>query len=1038
MTEKPFVIYRSSAGSGKTYTLTHSYLQLALENPNQFHQILGVTFTNKATAEMKSRIIQVLGDLAQGITHPMSESLCSALGFSKEQLTQRSKQLLSVVLHRYGQFSVSTIDSFFNQVIRNFAREIGLQGSFTISMDTENILLMVVEELLSELGRKDNHQIKKWLTEFAANRVEEGSSWDFKNSMLILAKELLKEDFKGFGEQLLTYRSSDYYEFQIQLNKTVKTFEQEIVKIGKEGLAVLEQYGGVENFSRKASGPAGLFIKAAGGQYEVSATRLAARDAPEKWLTKKQLEQDTSLFGALQEKILPKYNQLLNYLETEGITYFSAVASQRYLYNLGILSEINRYLQLHRDENDVMLIPDLTEFLRKIIRDSDTPYIYEKIGTRYQHFLLDEFQDTSSFQWDNFRPLIQNAVSSGQQSLVVGDVKQSIYRWRGGDWHLLQQQLSKDLSGFESVKNLDSNYRSGHEIVHFNNQLYQDLVTTHGEFFAELGDHEDLLAEVSEVYADIEQVPKSNETDGKVEIQFLLDEHWKEAAIDKMIKQVEMLQLSGYQLRDMAILTRTKVEGQEIVKAFFAYAGSAKANPQCSYDVVSSEALFLYSHPLVRFIIALLSWLQDEEDDILLAEWMTNYCQLSGRTFPANIRSWDQEVPRKFLEDKEFLKTLPVYDMIESIIQVFGLSSYQTAYAYLQGFQDALLHFSKNEKNDIGTFLKWWESSGKTRSIQISEDNQAIRILTIHKSKGLEFPVVFIPFLDWAIDHHQLNELILWRKPPDITPFNQLPVIPLRYGKELIKTHWSRDYWTERFNAYLDAVNLLYVASTRPILALFGYAPLPEKSNSVSKIGQVIHRLLSNKAEYQEDRNLYSKGSLPKPLSQKKQVKEKLLDAYASHPWRGRINLQLKTKRLEEGKIESLDPIDPRQRGILIHELIGRVSSIEHLTKIEGHALYQELRQLIYHPEVLPYFEGLAEVKIEASILLPGGEMKRLDRLIKKEENWIVIDFKTGQERPGDKKQLLEYMDVLTQIGIPNVQGRLIYIEPVKVKEVVL
>lgn len=1037
MTEKPFVIYRSSAGSGKTYTLTQSYLQLALENPHKFHQILGVTFTNKATAEMKSRIIEVLGELAIGNQHAMTESLCEALGFTKDQLTQRSNQLLSVLLHRYGQFSVLTIDSFFNQVIRNFAREIGLQGSFTISMDTDNILLMVVEELLSELGQKDKRQVKKWLTEFATSRVEEGSSWDFKNSMLILAKELLKEDFKGFGEQLLTFQSRDFYDFQIQLSKTVRSFEQEVVKIGKEGLAVLALYGGVENFSRKSGGPAGLFIKASNGEFEVSAAKLAARDTPEKWLTKKQLQQDAGLFAALQDKIFPKYNELLDYVEEEGVSYFSAVAAQRYLYNLGILSEINRYLQRHRDENDVMLIPDLTEFLRKIIRDSDTPYIYEKIGTRYQHFLLDEFQDTSSFQWDNFRPLIQNAVSSGQQSMVVGDVKQSIYRWRGGDWHLLQQQLSKDLAGFETIKNLDSNYRSGHEIVHFNNRFYQALVKIHGEFFAELTGHEDLLAEVSEVYADIEQIPKSNEKAGKVAIQFLPDEDWKQVAIDKMIEEVETLQLSGYQLKDMAILTRTKLEGQEIVKAFFEYAGSSKANPKCTYDIVSSEALFLHSHPMIRFIIGLLSWLQNEEDDILLAVWLTHYCQLSDRPFPVDIRSWDREVPTEFLKNKEFLKTVPVYDMIESVIRIFGLDAHNKAFAYLQGFQDAVLHFAKNEKNDIGTFLNWWDSSGKSRSIQISEDNQAIRILTIHKSKGLEFPVVFVPFLNWSLDHHQLNELILWRKPPDVAPFNQLPVIPLRYSKELIKTYWSRDYWTERFSAYLDAVNLLYVASTRPIFAFFGYSALPEGSSNVTGIGQVIHRLLADRPDYQGDQNLYSTGSLPTPKSQKNQTTEKQLNTYASYPWRGRINLQLRTKRLEEGKIESLDPRDPRQRGILIHELIGRLPTVKDLVKIEGHPLYAELKQLICHQDVLPFFEGLEEVKMEASILLPGGDMKRLDRLIKKGEDWIVIDFKTGQERPEDKKQLIGYMDVLKQMGIPEVKGRLIYIEPIKVMEVI-
>ncbi len=1039
MNSKPFAIYRSSAGSGKTYTLTLSFLELALANPYSFHQILGVTFTNKATAEMKSRIVDVLSLLAKGENHSMTELLCNSLQVNQEGLTERSQLLLSLVLHRYGQFSICTIDSFFNQVIRNFAREIGLQGSFTISLDTENVLQEVVDNLLSDLGKENKKPLKHWLSEFASSNVENGSNWDFKKSILTLSSQLLTEAFKSYGEKLLSSQPQDFYNFQIATNKIIQEFNERFSRLGSEGIELIEKYGGVENFKSKKNGPAGLFFLAANGVLKITETRIAAKDLPDKWLTQKQLESNTVLLQALQDEIFPIYREVLDFVEKNERSYKSALAAQKYLFTLGILAEVNRYLQRYRDENDVMLIPDLTEFLRKIIRDSDTPYIYEKIGTRYQHFLLDEFQDTSGFQWDNFKPLIQNAVSTGMHSMVVGDVKQSIYRWRGGDWKLLQERVGEDLNGFEEIRRLAANYRSGHEIVSFNNQLFQKLVATQHEFFDLKEEEGDLLDRVSEVYADIAQIPKSPEKGGYVSFSFIDGEEWKEQAITRMIQEVERLQRVGYPLKDIAILTRTKSEGQLVVQAFFDHAKSDQADAALSYEVVSSEALFLSSHPLIAMMISLMRWLHDESDEILLAEWIKHYRTLRHTTPIISWSDWKAIVPSVFLEEMSALTSLPVYDMVEAIIRLFELTDHVDAYAYLLGFQDAVLDFSKREKNDLATFLQWWETSGSKRSIQISEENQAIRILTIHKSKGLEFPIVFLPFLSWPLDHQAHEELIMWLEPPNQSPYNFLPVIPLRYVKELAETHWSRAYWEERFNAYLDAVNLFYVATTRPVAALYGYAELKDRSGDLKKvknIGELIFQLLSNMKHLRSEDCNFSLGRLPLPMDQINVIKEKQLDTYASYPWRERLQLQLKSKRQDIEEVEALQPEDPRQRGVLIHGLIDRISTIQDLEKLKEHRLYEEVRELVMHEQVSPYFQDIDEVKTEASILLPGGAIKRLDRLVKKGDQWTVIDFKTGKERKEHVKQLKSYTKTLHEMGYSNLTGKLIYLDPITIKEV--
>ena len=982
--------------------------------------------------------------MAKGQPHTMRDDLCNHLQLTDEELTVRAGQLLSEVLHRYSQFSVSTIDSFFHQVIRNFAREIGLQGNFTISLDTDNILIQVVDQLLAEIGQEENKASRKWLTEFAGNRLEEGNSWDFRNSIYRLSNQLITEEFKGFADQLLKLTAEDFYQVQLGLNNIQKQFESNVKKMAVEGVQIIEAYGGVETFKRKKSGPAQLFIKISDGDFEVSEGRKKAKDNPEDWLNKEQLLKDNRLYSALQEQILPKYSELLDYIDANSIAYQSAAVGSRYLYTLGILSVISRYLQKYRDDNDIMLIPDLTEFLRKIIRDSDTPYIYEKIGTRYQHFLLDEFQDTSRFQWDNFKPLIQNALASNQLSLVVGDVKQSIYRWRGGDWQLLQSKIQQDMKGFEQISNLATNYRSTNEIVSFNNFLFEKLMEIQSTFFEDLdSSYQSRLDDIAAVYSDVSQVSRSDHKQGLVQFDFLpKSDQWKSVAIEKMIHQIETLQRQGFSLKDIAILTRTTKESREVADSIFIYRQSASADPNLVYDVVSSEALLLEAHPVVCFLLAMLRWLHNEKDELLLVEWLTHYCQLVNRPMPEELLNWKDLVSDEFESNLNYLKTLPISEMVEFLIRLFELQDQKDAFAYLQGFQDAILDFSKNEKSDIPTFVNWWDTTGHKRSIQLSEQNQAIRILTIHKAKGLEFPIVFIPFLSWSLDANTgFNETILWCKPPNKPPFDALPIIPIRYGADLKDTYWASDYWNERMNNYLDAINLLYVATTRPVQALYAYAPVIDEINkskkySIGHVGEVAYHLLFQEFDFDHQTGCFRKGLLPEPRKSNENILEISLTQYASHPWRNRVSLQLKSKRVNEGAIEELDPNDPRQRGILLHELIRQIYTVEDLDKFESHDLFNDLEFLVNHAQVVNFFTDIQEVKTEPSILLPGGEMKRLDRLVKKNNQWFVIDFKTGKPRKRDQQQVEEYLKVLSEMGFQDTKGMLIYLEPLTVEEV--
>ncbi|MFT5955833.1 MAG: ATP-dependent helicase/nuclease subunit A, partial [Cyclobacteriaceae bacterium] len=1013
MASRPFQVYRSSAGSGKTYTLALAYLKLALASPLTFQQILAVTFTNKATAEMKHRILEILSLLAQGKEHSMRGELRQTLLLSDAQLSSRAVETLSMILHRFGQFSVSTIDSFFHKVIRTFARDIGLQGSFTITLDTKTVLLEVIDQLMQGLGAKDQTQLKKWLIQFAASRLEEGESWDTRKNIFQLGTEIFKDEFKEYAEPLLTVTPQTFDQLQKSLSQTVRDFESQLKQIGLVGLKLVDEVGGIDVLKGKSRSPAGLFQFAIDGRFEISDGRLMATDDLTYWLTKKVLDEDAQLASELVSKVLPKYVDLIDFIQTQSIHYHSAKAVLRHLYTLGIISQIVQQLQRYRDENDVMLIPDLSEFLRKIIRDSDTPFIYERIGTRYQHFLLDEFQDTSDYQWQNFKPLIQNAIASGQYNMVVGDAKQSIYRWRGGDWRLLQSGLASDFEGMVDMQSLTENHRSAHEIVTFNNHLFEQIIGHDQDILPDFDRaYQYLLDEIAAVYADIAQAPQSEDKGGQVHIQFISEtDDWKAEAIQRCIRTIETLQREGHAVHDIAILTRSTSDARLLSKSILDYGQSEAADPALSYQVVSSEALLLEANQLVRLIIALLKWLQDEEDVILMREWFILYHGLVSPELTVGqvlerVSRWREDMPPTFSKYKQYLKTLPAVEIVESVIRIFELGIYKESYAYLQGFQDAVLDNAKNAKGDLTSFLNWWEEYGSRRSIQLSENSQAVQILTIHKSKGLEFPIVIIPFLHWNLDMTTgFQEQILWCKPPDQAPYDQLPVLPLKYSSSLKETYWAADYWKERAGIYLDAINLLYVAMTRAVSRLIAFSPEADAKGRISHVGEVVHFVVSQADGWNPETLSYESGTMTTVKSKGEEVDSEQLQEYASFSWRGRVSLQLKAQRLEASIQETSDP---RAFGILLHDALGSVRTVGDLAKYENSELYQSIREIVTHPDVLWYFSDVTEVRTESSILLPDGSMKRIDRLLKKNEKWYLVDFKTGEERKSDVKQVTE------------------------------
>jgi ATP-dependent exoDNAse (exonuclease V) beta subunit len=1057
----PFHIYRSSAGSGKTFTLAKEYIRLALSKPQGFREILGVTFTNKATEEMKSRIVEILEVLSEGQVHPMTDYLVESLEIDQSTLRKRAKDALTDILHQYGRFSVVTIDSFFHQVIRSFAKEMGLQGTFSIDLDLNNVMERVIDNMLLDVGKEEHLALRKWLTEFAENRVEEGANWDFRAEIKKLAAETLKEEFKAHSKAIAELSKSPelFGNIKKALNSTINNFKNKVAKICEEAIELIEARGIDPSLYKGGStqSPAWIFYRIIGKKYDITKTQQAKYGQPETWIKAKD-PNEPLLAGALGAGLATLYDQLIDHINQHLISYNSALETFRYLYTYGILAEINNYLEKYREDNDVMLIADLPDFLNQIISDSETPYIYEKVGSRFAHYLIDEFQDTSSFQWDNFRPLVKNAADQQDFSMVVGDVKQSIYRFRGGDWELLQSTVKEDIGGafaHEIIKeeNLDINWRSDPNVIKFNNELFLKSMDVSMDFFLksieEVQDEnikkriQVQIAEAFGIYHDVAQKVAPHKKDkefGAVRVEFIPDErgaevHWKEESIARTIEQVEILQRKGYELRDIAVLTRWNSEGRKLADAFVQYKNSKSADPSLRYDVISSEALYLTSSHVVRFMVSLIKWLQDEANTVVLTEWYYEYRkyirkdpQLDHEIITTYL-SWAEYVPEAFVQQKDFIKSLPVFELVEEVIRVFQLARIKEEITYLQGFQDAILDYSKNERGDIASFLEWWEEVRKNRAIQVSDDNNAIKILTIHKSKGLEFPIVLIPFLNWSADHIMSGnrDTIIWCPGGEQAPYDKLPIIPLRYGQGLTNTYWAEYYYQERLKVFLDNVNVLYVALTRAVNYLWIGAPKPKNPASLTSINDLLFNALHTEG-WKEEGALWEKGVLAESDAVKEDISEYALITYHSHYWRNKIAI----KKSMSSQLGANPFLEATQKGIKIHDLLSKVKHLSDLELLdEPNRL--KIENIVRNEGITSWFDSQWKVDVEVPIVLPGGDVKRLDRINTNSEETIIIDYKTGDPRSKDQKQVAEYIKLMLQMGRTNVSGRLIYLQDLKV-----
>ncbi len=1064
-------VYKASAGSGKTHRLTAEYLCLLFSSPYAYRHILAVTFTNKATDEMKTRIVEELSNLALGRKSDYVDLLSDEYGLNEEQVRKEARDTLVRILHDYSSFSVSTIDKFFQQTMRAFTREIGLGGGYNVELDTEKVLGQAVDSMLFDLERSDNKLLLDWLIRFSEEKIENGDTWNIRSDIQSLSSEIFKEGYKAYSNQVQTNIAdkqlmTDYKEMLFSI---IRNFETELQQTAEKALNIMTNHGlKPDDFKGGSRSPFFSFIRWGNGAIsEPTNTFRTLADDLSNWYTAKT---PTALKNKIEDvfnELNPLIVKIINSFDNSR-TYQTAVEINRYFFALGILGDVDKKIREYAAENNIMLISDTTELLNRIIAGNESPFIYEKVGLRVNNYMIDEFQDTSDMQWQNFLPLVRDSLAGGNKNFIVGDVKQSIYRWRNSDWKLLDEQLDKDFAS-EGIthETLDTNWRSSRNVINFNNAIFtiganllQDTYNNSLDIDTD-SRLQPFSSRITKAYNEVyQQIPDSHkDNEGHVRVEFVetTEQAWADYVLEQLPAQIEQLQDRGYNLKDIAILVRTKKEGASVANRLLEYK-SQNTDSRYRYDIISDEALFVNNAKSVKLIIALLKYLHNPLDASLKAlavyEYFKYSSQLTAEDALLKYFSAKDDLPEEIMDELNRIRELPLYEMTEEMFKLFDSAMDNDELVYIQSFLDMVLDFTIRYSSDLDAFLKWWDESGIKKTIFTPDGQDAIRIMTIHKSKGLGFNVVIIPFCNWEIDHKLTT--ILWCHPQS-EPFNRLHLVPVKYSSKLKNTIFDYEYYDERLHAFIDNINVLYVAFTRAKNELIAFAPRPVKEevkDIASLLWTSIHsdanisdkEKLINLTQYLDiETGVFETGENYLPLKKKKEsvIREINVESMSSIPYDNRINLLLKNKYY-------FSDTGQRDYGTLMHEIISKVqttndidSAVEEyyingdITADKKSEVIDVLNSYLSNPLVSSWYSGEYCVLNEVQILQPKGTFIRPDRVMIKGEEVVVIDYKFGEKE--DKKyirQVKYYVDQIRKIGYSDIKGYICYITLGKVVEV--
>lgn len=1041
MKKHAFEIYNASAGSGKTYTLVREYLKIVLasKRDDAYKNILAITFTNKAVEEMKSRIVSALEmfgkDNIDEKSNGMLLEIARETGLEPKEIREKSRRIIKNIIHNYASFDILTIDKFTHRVIRSFALDLDLSLSFEVSLDTESLLEEAVDRVIAEAG--EDETLTRLLVDFATEKADDDKSWNVTRDFLEISKLLTNENNRTELAHFQNKTISDFLKIKHNVLQICKKLEEEIFAEAKNALQLIAEKGIEHNSFIRSYVPNHLEKIAIKKAIEVNTVHYKRLENQEERYAKSVAQHQKDLVDEVALTVL----QSLKTINQKAGKWLFYKAFLKNLTPLSVLNTVNQELLKIQQDQNILSISEFNNIIHKEIKEQPAPFIYEKLGDRYTHFFIDEFQDTSQMQWENLLPLIDNSLSGedkfGERGslMIVGDPKQSIYRWRGGKAEQFIE-LAENKSPFSNpeklTRSLETNYRSYSEIITFNNGFFTFLA--------------DDFSEESYKKLYLESPQKTNQkTGGYVNISFLdQDEPQEDDELEKnnpylnvVLETVRKVHSEGFLYGEMVVLVRRNQEGTLI----------ADYLTQNNIPIISSDSLLISNSDQVIFLVNLLEYIKNKSN----TQAKANFLYYLGKNLNVNpihnflkkgIELTDEKEFENWLEEYgisfsfEQNRRKPLYEATEILIETFLENSNNI---YVQSFLDLVLEQNIRTQSGIDEFLDFWKNKGSQKSIPSPKGN-AVRIMSIHKSKGLEFPVVIFPFADQNYSRGIKEKL--WVK-------NELEEIELE--KVLIDNSKSVENYSEKASEtyfqknqeeLLDHINVLYVALTRAVEQLYVISKMTFNSKGElhlpNSMASLFIRFLQSKERFNSAQLSYEFGqsarrSQPKTEEENRQIIQSVKEKFD-------------TKNIKIATLEALMWNTGQQKSIeygnLLHEILSliysesdidkavEISSEKGLINLSQKAeITEKLKIIIRHPELEDFYNPNYKALNEKTIIRTNDSLIKPDKVVlKPNHETLILDYKTGEKSEKHKIQIENYALTLNEMGFSVTQKTLVYI----------
>jgi len=1098
-------IYNASAGSGKTFTLVNEFLRLSLGTEpfsrKYYQSILAITFTKKAAGEMKERIVAALAALKNGEMKGQGESLMAKTNLKQDELVFRAASVLEDILFNYGKLNISTIDSFFQRLLRSFAQELSLSPKLEIELDSSVVALNTVNQLLAKVNSEGFEDTTQQLLGLLYTEINKpNGAYRIERPLNDMTNELFKDSYRDsksrgipLNPELITDIQEAYqttFELKVDdLAKLLQSFDEAFVRYGLT----------TEDFKIGGTNSYVWIINVAKSQFvSKSFSQLPFKSTITKGIAKGNYGNGLpASFGeSYIQPIIDWYDENAVVLQTWEILMKNWEITK-------LSTTLENELSTYRRDSGIFPLADATLFLKEITLGDDASFVYEKIGTFIKHIFIDEFQDTSRLQWQNLAPLVKNCLANDWDCLIVGDVKQSIYRWRGGDLNLLRKEVSNEMTPYYSVEHftLADNFRSSRTVIEFNNLIYGQNGLS--DFLqAKCADNVGIVTNLLvDAYKDAAQNKKSaNEGFVQIELYDIVPKAKTDEDIVESLGQsaaepteqseedlqkkedIEMLNYVqerlpllidellalGYRLKDIGILVKINEESNVISRILTAPTYADK------YKIITEKSLLLQDSLSVKVLLACLKLVYNTNDTISATLLIHLLIEIQGAD-SSLAQAYSEAVnepllfknsfvllkilPTQFSSRFDSLSLKPIFELVEYLIDLFGLYSIVGEQQYLQVFKDKALGYTQKNGSDLGGFLEWWAANSTDIALSVPESEDAIRILTIHKSKGLEYPIVIMPFVSWPVEPRWNHKPELWVQAPE-----ELHLPPVLFKSKAnnswLQTGLATIYAAEVEMEYLDALNALYVGTTRAEKLLFIFTKdikLKKGGDfpSLKNIGQALNQFLTTKMSQENigfsqevgtysmgNVKLWSKGQMAFYENKKPHVGNANLYPLkmdnAKALWREKLTIRPKSAAFFKNDLykiainQSANELSSKAFGVLIHDIL---SSIQDETAL-GYAISLKCTeaqatddtQVLIHSRISKIFEndivrswfrpGLSVIA-EKDILMPTGLVLRPDRVVIADKHITLIDFKTGSPNNKHSIQINNYAQVLNSL-YPN------------------